>query len=552
MSQINTTDFIEELRFDIREQDMIKAKLVLSKIPEVDDSVRKMALFELNRADDAFAIPLIVNLVAEHRELAHTYPQIKEILYAKAMYHPDMLLSMLTRESKRENRVTLVEVVGDVQLEGAASRLLGILTEEEDEAVIKAVIGALGMIGETSATTPISEYLYSGSLELTISAIYALGQLATPTAFQRLAEKLGADADLDIMILDVFTADQSPVAIERLNEALSSHYAHMRNAAKQRLRDMGGKAVPVLIGNLLHDDPDLLIHTLNVLGEIGDESAVVPIRKLLHNEPRDANVRFAAYEALGLLPVEKGAFALAQGLSDPVENVRSAAAGAIDRNYNTLLAAGLKNIIRNGDEETRQVAETLLNANCETVFLDLIEEVDFQSAVMDFLCEDAHPDVRDRFVELMNQKGYRDLVVRVHDQTCSQKASALKVFAVDDSKMILNIYRSILHSLGCESHLFEFPAEALAAIKANPPEVIFTDLNMPHINGIELIRQVREQFDKETLPIVMVTTQNEIQDNEAACAAGVNAILHKPFTGEDLGKVLTDLGKRIPHGCIKK
>jgi hypothetical protein len=67
---------------------------VLSKIGDVDDSVRKMALFELNRADDEFAIPLIVNLVADHRDLARNHPQIKEILYAKAMYHPDMLLSI--------------------------------------------------------------------------------------------------------------------------------------------------------------------------------------------------------------------------------------------------------------------------------------------------------------------------------------------------------------------------------------------------------------------------------------------------------------------------
>lgn len=44
---------------------------------------------------------------------------------------------------------------------------------------------------------------------------------------------------------------------------------------------------------------------------------------------------------------------------------------------------------------------------------------------------------------------------------------------------------------------------------------------------------IRRRFDKTTLPIVMVTTQNETQDN---------AILHKPFTAEDLGKVLTDLG----------
>jgi CheY-like chemotaxis protein/HEAT repeat protein len=543
MPEINASDFIEELRFDIREKDLIKAKLVLSKIGDVDDSVRKMALFELNRADDEFAIPLIVNLVADHRDLARAYPQIKEVLYAKAMYHPDMLLSMLTREGKRENRVVLVEVAGEIGLDIAAAQLMGILNEDEDEMVIKAVIASLGMIGETSATTPISEYLYSGSLELTIAAIYALGRLASPTAFQRLAEKLGSDPDLDVMILDVFAADQSPEAIERLNEGLSSHYAHLRNASKQRLRDMGGKSVPVLIGNLLHDDPDLLIHTLNVLGEAGDESAIVPIRKLLHNEPRDANVRFAAYEALGLLPVEKGAVALAQGLSDPVENVRAAAAGAIDRNYNTMLAAGLKNLIRTGEAETRQVTETVLNAGCETIFLGLLDEETFQAYAVAYLCQEAHPEVRDHFVGLMQKNGYDSLATRVTDQASISAAPTLKVFAVDDSKMILNIYRGILHSLGCESELFEFPAEALQAVRSAPPDFIFTDLNMPHINGIELIREVRRQFDKARLPIVMVTTQNETQDNDAALEAGVNAILHKPFTAEDLGKVLADLGK---------
>jgi CheY-like chemotaxis protein/HEAT repeat protein len=542
MPEVNASDFIEELRFDIREKDMIKGKLVLSKIGAVDDRVRKMALFELNRADDAFAIPLIVNLVAEHRDLARTYPQLKEILYAKSLYHPEMLLSMLTREVKRENRVVLVEVAGEIGLERATSQLMGILNEDEDEMVIKAVIAALGMIGETAATTPISEYLYSGSLELTIAAIYALGQLASPTAFQRLAEKLGADPDLDTMIMDVFAADQSPEAIERLNEALSSHYAHLRNAAKQRMRDMGGKAVPILISNMLHDDPDLLIHSLNLLGEIGDESAIVPIRKLLHNEPRDANVRFAAYEALGLLPVEKGAFALAQGLTDPVGNVRAAAAGAIDRNYNTMLAAGLKNLIRSGDRETRLVTETVLNAGCETVFLDLVGEAAFASCAVDFLCRQAHPDVRTHFVGLMAKNGYDRLAATVIEQASTAGETVLKVFAVDDSKMILNIYRGILHSLGCESKLFEFPAEALKALKSEPPDVIFTDLNMPHINGIELIREVRRQYDKTTLPIVMVTTQNETQDNDAAVQAGVNAIVHKPFTAEDLETVLADFG----------
>ena len=543
MTEINAKDFIEELRFDIREQDMIKAKLVLSKIGAVDESIRKMALFELNRAEDTFAIPLMVNLIADYKDLAREYPQLKEILYAKSLYHPELLLSMLTREVKPENRVVLVEVAGEIRLEGATSQLMGILNENEDEPVIKSVIQTLGVLGETSATTAISEYLYSGSLELTIAAIYALGQLASPTAFQRLAEKLGDDADLDIMILDVFSTDQSPAAIERLNEGLSSHYAHLRNAAKQRMRDMGAKAVPVLIDNLLHDDPDLLIHTLNLIGEIGDESAIAPIRKLLHNEPRDANVRFAAYEALGFLPVAKGAFALAQGLTDPVDNVRTAAAGAIDRNFNTMLAAGLKNLIHSGDAEARQVAETVLNAGCEVIFANLIEDETFQDCALTFLSEKAHPDVRSRFFDLMKKNGYAELVDRSKQAAENKLETALKVFAVDDSKMILNIYRGALHSLGCAPQLFEFPAEAIKAVEKDPPDFIFTDLNMPHINGIELIREVRRRFEKTALPIVMVTTQNETQDNDAAYAAGVNAILNKPFTAQDLETVLVEAGK---------
>ena len=157
MTRINPEDFIAELRFDIHEKDMIKAKLVLSKIGSIDEDTRKMALFELNRADDEFAIPLIVSLIADHRMLTRQYPQIREILYAKALYHPNLMLQMLVRESRREQRVVLAEVAGEMRLEGAAAQLMSILNEDEDETVIKAVVAALGMIGETSAATAISE-----------------------------------------------------------------------------------------------------------------------------------------------------------------------------------------------------------------------------------------------------------------------------------------------------------------------------------------------------------------------------------------------------------
>jgi CheY-like chemotaxis protein/HEAT repeat protein len=533
MTAINADHFIEELRFDIETKDMIKARLVMAHFEEVDSATQKLALSDLGNAPGTFVLPLLVGLLANKPELAGSHPSLKEILFSKALDNPVEVSKMLIREIKPNHKVVLAELAGEIRLESATPILLGIIGEDQDEKVLRGAITALGMIGEPSATTPISEFLYSGSAELIIAAIQALGQLNTPTAIQRLADKLGADQDLDYMILDVFACSQEPEALERLNTMLSAQHAHLRNAGKQHLTEIGPKAVPVLTRNLRYDDPDLLIHTLNVLGAIGDESAIAPIRKLLHNEPKDANVRFAAYEALGMLPVAKGAFALAQGLHDPVDNVRAAAAGAINHNYNTVLAAGIKNMVRDENGIQRPISLTIIDAECDAVFLDLVQEDPFRDYAIEYLSHKAHSDTRDYYIDLLRANDLGDLVARIEGQTVEEAPQALKIFVVDDSKMILNIYRSVLHNLGCRPVLFELPAEAARQVREQKPDLIFTDLNMPEMSGVDLTRAVRQWFPKEQLPIIMVTTQNECQDNEAAYAAGITAILHKPFT-EDM------------------
>lgn len=540
MTQINPEHFIDELKFDIKTNDLIKARLVMAHLTEVDENVQKTAFSCISQAKDSFALQLIVSLLATHSEFSEKFPRLKEIAYSKILSNTDAFINLFLKESEYQKIVVLTEIAGEMRLEQAAPTLMGIINSQQDEKILRGAIDALGLIGDVSATSSISEYLYSNHVELTISAIYALGRFATPTAVQRLSEKLGADPDLDVMILDAFYNSQSPESLEKLNETLSAHWAHTRNAAKQRLVQIGAKAIPELLKNLRHDDPDLLIHTLNVLGEIGDESAITAIRKLLFRMPKDANVRFAAYEALGLLPVAKGAVALAAGLHDPVENVRAAAASAINHNYNAVLAAGLKNMIRDQGAESEQISKTIITAQCETIFLDLIQEDNFVAMAMEFLTTHAHPDIKNYYIKVLTENGHSSLADKLKDTAAPsmEKPVGNRIFAVDDSKMILNIYRSALHELGYNPEMYEFPAEAIKAVKANPPAVILTDLNMPDISGIELTRQVRQLFDKESLPIIMVTTQNEANDNEAALAAGVNGILHKPFTAETLARAL--------------
>jgi CheY-like chemotaxis protein len=353
---------------------------------------------------------------------------------------------------------------------------------------------------------------------------------------------MGTDNEIDYLILSIFSEVQDHVSLEKLNDTIRSHYAHMRSFAKSELVRIGPKVVPVLIENLLNNDPDLLIHTLNVLGDIADESAVVPIRKLLTNEPKSANVRFAAYEALALLPLKKGAYTLTAGLSDPEDHVCIAAARAIEKNFSTILGAGIKNLLRGPEDEARHIVKTIVNAQVDNIFVHLSDDELFEELAL-FYLPHAHKDIRDHYHKLLLQAGKNDFAHKLTGE--EEQALRPKVVAVDDSRMILNIYKATLHELGFEPVLFEFPASALEWLQAEKPLMVLTDLNMPKITGIQLTKKIREKYTDKLLPIIMVTTQNESQDNEAAYAAGVNAIVHKPFNSKSLAAAMNELLKKV-------
>jgi len=311
----------------------------------------------------------------------------------------------------------------------------------------------------------------------------------------------------------------------------------MRSYAKKELVGIGPKAVPFLIENLTRRDPDFLIHTLNVLGDIGDDSAVVPIRTLLQQEPKSANVRFAAYEALALLPLRKGAYTLTAGLSDPEDHVCVAAARAIDQNFSDILVAGIKNLLRSKNDEARHITKIIVNAQVDKVFLSLAGEDFFQEMAMIYLPH-THQDTREHYHKLLVKEGVTDFAAKLTGG--AKESDKPKVVAVDDSRMILNIYKATLHELGYDPVLFEFPASAIEWLQKEKPLLVLTDLNMPDITGVQLTEKIREKYSSEQLPVIMVTTQNEANDNAAAKEAGVNKIIHKPFNAKSLKEAMVE------------
>ncbi len=530
MVTLNYSHMVEEIQANIKTGDRMKAKLVLSHIGQVDEKTRNRLVYELSRGQLEFSVPLLLFLLSEHTEVTDKMPIIKETLLSSLLAYPDMLLHFL-RDPEISDKAELIRIAADLKFEPATPVLLEMLDASTNESVIYLIIEALGQIGDPEATNTLTEFLYAANRELIITAVQSLGMVGTPTAMHRLAERMGTDNEIDFLILSIFADVQDQVSLEKLNETLASHYAHMRTFAKKELVSIGPKAVPLLIENLNRKDPDFLVHTLNVLGDIGDESAVVPIRKLLQNEPKSANVRFAAYEALALLPLRKGAYTLTAGLSDPEDHVCVAAARAIDRNFSDILGAGLKNLLRRRDDEARHITKIIVSAQVDKIFLSLAGEDYFEELALIYLPH-THRDTRSHYHNLLLKNGFAEFAGKISGDEVEKEKQ--KIVAVDDSRMILNIYKATLHELGYDPVVFEFPASALEWLRKEKPRMVLTDLNMPDITGIELTREIRKIYSKEELPVIMVTTQNEANDNEAAQQAGVDRIIHKPFNAKSL------------------
>jgi CheY-like chemotaxis protein len=536
MADLNTQDMITEIRDNIETGDTLKTKLVLSHLTNLDKKTQNRLIYELSRGDVKFTVPILLYLLTEQVEVADELPIIKETLLSNLLAYPELLVEFLS-DSSIKDKSHLIHVAGELHFEEAVPALLDLVANSQDEAEINMIVETLGMIGDPQAINTLTDFLYAANRDLIVTAIQALGQVGTQSAMHRLSERMGTDNEMDHMILSIFADVQDPVSLEKLNETLASHYAHLRIYAKQELVRIGAKSVPALIDNLLQDDPDFIIHTLNVLGDIGDESAIMPIRKLLGKEPKNANVRFAAYEALALLPLRKGAYTLTAGLTDPEDHVCVAAARAIDKNYSEILTTGIKNLLCGMDDEARHITKIIVNAQVDKIFLSLVGEDFFQELSLVYLPH-THKDTKEHYIKILDENGFNDFANKLKGDEA--EVNKVKVVAVDDSRMILNIYKATLHELGYEPVLFEFPATAIEWLQKEKPAMVLTDLNMPDITGVMLSKEIRKKYTPKELPIIMVTTQNEANDNDAAFSAGVNKVIQKPFNAESLKLAMSE------------
>jgi two-component system, chemotaxis family, chemotaxis protein CheY len=79
--------------------------------------------------------------------------------------------------------------------------------------------------------------------------------------------------------------------------------------------------------------------------------------------------------------------------------------------------------------------------------------------------------------------------------------------------------------------------DALRLLPRGPYDLVITDINMPDINGLELVQFIRKSEQHRSTPIVLISTQSSDRDRQRGLALGADAYLTKPFTPEALRKL---------------
>lgn len=113
-----------------------------------------------------------------------------------------------------------------------------------------------------------------------------------------------------------------------------------------------------------------------------------------------------------------------------------------------------------------------------------------------------------------------------------------RVMAVDDSATVRQVLNMTLSGAGYDVIEAVDGDDALQKMDAADVDVLVTDLNMPNLDGVGLIEQVRRRPGNRFLPIIMLTTESSPDKKQAGKAAGASGWITKPFKPEQILSVL--------------
>lgn len=113
-----------------------------------------------------------------------------------------------------------------------------------------------------------------------------------------------------------------------------------------------------------------------------------------------------------------------------------------------------------------------------------------------------------------------------------------QVLAVDDSQTMRDMVSFTLRNAGFDVEVAVDGQDALGKLQGGRPDLIITDINMPNMDGIDLIKNVRQDPKFKSTPILILTTESDGTRKNEGKAAGATGWIVKPFDPEKLLQVV--------------
>ena len=124
---------------------------------------------------------------------------------------------------------------------------------------------------------------------------------------------------------------------------------------------------------------------------------------------------------------------------------------------------------------------------------------------------------------------------------------AIRILLVEDTAVMRKIETKTLRNLGFTSIVEAADGKEAVALlqEGRSADLVISDWNMPNMDGLELLKNVRSDPQLKDIPVLMVTAEAEKEKVVAAIQAGVNNYIVKPFTGEVLKEKIDKILQKL-------
>jgi two-component system chemotaxis response regulator CheY len=126
---------------------------------------------------------------------------------------------------------------------------------------------------------------------------------------------------------------------------------------------------------------------------------------------------------------------------------------------------------------------------------------------------------------------------------------SIKILVVEDSVETRDSLTVLLELCGYDVVVANDGQQGLARALSDAPDLIVTDVRMPAVNGIEMLRELRKHPGYRPVPVVVVTGYSKDYANEAF-AAGADRVIAKPLNPEHLLRLVDNLLNESPRGDL--